>query len=91
MLIKTFKLFGRTWTISYPHKVDKEDSCGECYYVKAKIKIKRNLPPEEKDITLRHEQTHAMLEAIGREDLSNDEHFVDQFSRALHQVLTTEE
>ena len=39
--------------------------------------------------TLCHEVTHAMLDTIGREDLSQDEAFVDLLSNAIFQVLTT--
>ncbi len=49
------------------------------------------MPKEEKESTYYHEVTHAIFEAIGREDLSNNEHLVDQFSRALHQVIKTQE
>ena len=39
--------------------------------------------------TYLHEVTHAILDAMGKEDLSKDEEFVDMFSGLLHQVLTT--
>jgi hypothetical protein len=39
--------------------------------------------------TLCHEVTHAVLDTIGREDLSTDEAFVDLLSNAIYQVLTT--
>ena len=38
-----------------------------------------------------HELTHAMLEQIGRGDLSQDENFVDGLSESLTQYLITKE
>lgn len=39
--------------------------------------------------TLIHEVVHAVLDTIGREDLSQDEQFVDLLSNAMHQVVLT--
>jgi predicted SprT family Zn-dependent metalloprotease len=36
-----------------------------------------------------HEVVHAILDNIGKEDLSNDEQFVDQVGQLVHQVLKT--
>ncbi len=49
----------------------------------------KKMPESHLHHTLCHEVTHAVLDTIGREDLSQDEAFVDLLSNALYQVLTT--
>lgn len=49
----------------------------------------KKMPQSHLHHTLCHEITHAVLDHIGREDLSQDEAFVDLLSNALFQVLTT--
>lgn len=88
---KKFKLFGRTFRITHPHKIDKGSSWGSCDYGKASIKILRRLSDEDKEQTYLHEMTHAILDGLEYKELSEDEKFVDLFSKALHQVLTTQE
>lgn len=39
--------------------------------------------------TFWHEAAHAMLEHIGRKDLSEDEQFVDLLGQAIYQLLKT--
>lgn len=41
--------------------------------------------------TFLHELTHAVLTAMGRRKLNEDEEFVDAFSALLHQALTSAE
>ena len=88
---KQLKLFGRTIRVQQPWKVDKEDSRGEYDYLKGIIRIKRNMPLEEKEVVYLHELTHAILDALEYNDLSKDEDFIERFSRALHQTLITSE
>lgn len=88
---KTFKLFGLTFKITQPWKVDKEDSWGECSIAKKSLKVKRSLNKEQKEITYLHELTHAILDTLEYNELSHDEDFVERFSKALHQALTTSE
>jgi hypothetical protein len=49
----------------------------------------KKMPLSHLHHTLCHEVTHAVLDTIGREDLSRDEAFVDLLSNAVYQVLTT--
>jgi len=49
----------------------------------------KKMPASHLHHTLCHEVTHAVLDTIGREDLSQDEAFVDLLSNAFYQVLTT--
>lgn len=49
----------------------------------------KKMPESHLNHTLCHEVTHAILDTIGREDLSQDEAFVDLLSNAIFQVLTT--
>jgi len=87
---KTFKIFGITFKVTQPWKLDKKDShWGSCSISDKSIKVKRNLNQEQKEITYLHEITHAILDTLEYNDLSNDEDFVERFSKALHQVITT--
>lgn len=86
---KTFQIFGKTITVKQPWKVDREDSRGEWLYEKAVIKLRRSLNIEEKEVVFWHETVHSILDTLEYNDLSNDERFVERFSKALHQVLKT--
>lgn len=84
---KEFEIFGLTFKVTQPWKVDKEEHWGECSIAKKTIKIKRSLNQEQKEITYLHEVTHAILDCLEYDKLSNDEQFVERFSKALHQVI----
>jgi hypothetical protein len=84
---KEFSIFGKTIKVSQPWRVDKQDSRGEWAFLKSSIRIKRNMPIDEKEVVFLHELTHAILDNLEYNDLSNDEEFMERFSRALHQAL----
>lgn len=88
---KHFSIFGLNFKVTQPHKVDSKDNWGECSVAKKVIKVKRNLNKEQKEVTYLHELTHAILDCLEYNDLSNDEDFVERFSKALHQALKTSE
>lgn len=44
---------------------------------------------ERKEQTFYHELTHAILDAIGEDDLNCNEQFVDAFSNVLYQAIKT--
>lgn len=84
---RSFEIFGLTFKVKQPWKVDKDDHWGECSIAKKTIKIKRSLDQPQKEITYLHEVTHAILDCLEYNDLSNDEDFVERFSKAMHQVI----
>lgn len=86
---RTFNLFGYTFKVKSPWKVDKEDNWGEASIKNRWVKVKRGLNQEQREITYLHEMTHIILDCLEYNDLSDDEDFVERFSKALHQVLTT--
>ena len=88
---KQFKIFGLTIKVKQPWKVDKDDNWGEASIAKKTIKVKRSLNKEQKEVTYLHELTHIILDSLEYNDLSHDEDFVERFSKALHQALTTQE
>lgn len=49
----------------------------------------KSVSPERKEEVFFHELTHAVLDAMGKEDLNGDEEFVDSFAVLLHQALKT--
>lgn len=89
LIPKSFEIFGRTYKVLQPNKVDAEGNIGECDSLHNIIKIRRNLKRDLKELTYIHEITHAILDNLEYIDLSNDEVFVERFSKALHQVLKT--
>lgn len=89
---KKFKLVGLTFKIKQLWKLNsKDDHWGSCSVATKTIKLKRNLNKEQKEITYLHEIVHAILDVTEYEELSKDEKFVERFSKALHQVITTSE
>jgi hypothetical protein len=91
MIPKKFNLLGYTWTVKIhdgPVEAPDGDKCsGFCDYETCTIALDGSMKPEALWHAYLHEITHAVLNAIGREKLNNDEGFVDSFSGALAQVL----
>lgn len=79
-----------------PHTVvEKEDSFdalaknfGQINYDKAEIVINKDSHPYIKQETLCHEIVHGILVHIGRQDLSNDETFVQALGNAINQTFS---
>ena len=79
-----------------PHTViEKEDSfdavqknLGMIDYGKAEIVINKASNPYIKQETLCHEIVHGILVHIGRDDLSNDETFVQALGNAINQTFS---
>lgn len=92
-LPKQFKLFGMTYKVEQPNKVlfNGESVLGQCVNDTHTIQVRKNLKRELKELTYLHEITHAILYSLEYNKLSEDETFVERFSKALHQVLTTSE
>lgn len=75
-----------------PHKVvqvedvfDTECHFGMIDFKKCEIRINKDLTEELKTKTIYHEMVHGMLTHIGRDDLSNDEVFVQTLANAIYQ------
>ena len=69
-----------------------KDAYGEWYEQKKLIKLAKSKQDWSEHFALQvfwHEACHAILEHIGRGDLSQDEHFVDGLSEALTQLALT--
>lgn len=88
---RSFKLLNRNYKVTRPKAiiVDGEELNGYCESDVATIRIEKGLDKELADETFLHEMTHAILFALGYDELSYDEKFVGSFSAALHQVLKT--
>lgn len=81
-----------------PHKVKEVDStlgndggCGVINFLKAEIEINSAQAPECKKETLIHEMVHGMLSHIGRDDLSENETFVQSLANAIYQGFEIKE
>lgn len=87
-----FELFNRTYSVN--EMSDKVKSSGDqhgyCDYDKAEIEIYLDDDNREFcDHVWFHELTHAILNSIGKHDLSSNEELVDQIGAALHHVFKT--
>lgn len=58
--------------------------CGEIEHRKQKIKINKDMGLEYKKQTLFHEMIHGILVCIGRNDLSDNEQFVQALANGLY-------
>jgi hypothetical protein len=61
-----------------------DGSCGEIEYRKQTIRINEDMAPEYKEQTLIHEIVHGILVSIGRNDLSDDEVFVQSLATGIY-------
>ena len=86
---RKFTILHRTYKVSRVTKVDDDDSYGEYDYNTSTIKIKKGLSPDDEYQTFLHEITHAILTELSYDSLSQDERFVDVFSKALYQIIKT--
>jgi hypothetical protein len=86
-LPKSFELYGRTITVVYSDLQDA--ACAIWQSDLDRITVDPDLPKDTKAQSFLHECCHAWLEALGREDLSQDERFVDSLSGLMHQMLKT--
>jgi hypothetical protein len=94
-MIKEFNLGAVQWTVEVNNdKLDDRNAYGVCFYDASKIIVqtkseKVDRHPSAIEQTLYHEVVHAILDTMGKRDLSGDEEFVQQFSVLLHQFETT--
>jgi len=75
-----------------PHKIiycedsfNTDTHFGQIDYGKAVIKLSKDISKEQQGEALCHEVLHGMLVHIGKEDLSQDESFVQCLSNAIYQ------
>lgn len=94
---KKFKLFGTTINIVWDNKRMNDKSLyGLCDYSKNEITLSaiegtNELSEDRIKDTFYHEKTHAILDAMGEHDLSENEKFVDVFAKLLRQADETAE
>lgn len=90
--MKTIKICGIPYKI-----IDKEciegngRVCGEITYDECVIKMREGMHPDYYNQTLIHEVVHGMLVMIGRNDLSDDETFVQTLALAISQTFDLKE
>lgn len=60
---------------------------GQVDFLKAGIRINKDMAEAVKQEALVHEIVHAILVHIGRSDLSEDETFVQSFANAINQTF----
>ena len=94
---KSFKLFGSTIIVELNNtECNKEDAYGTARFKSNIIYLANkahgsSIDETEIESTFVHEVIHFIFTKLGYDELSDDEKLVKQFSKALHQVLTTQE
>ena len=90
-LPKQFKLFGTTVTVEFDNKECNDiGRYGAYAYAQSKITLSRTqqlltLCEDRIKDTFYHEKVHAILEMMRKDDLDNNENFVDTFAKLLRQ------
>lgn len=82
---RQFELQGRT--IRVVTKRLGEDTVAQWEARRDLITIIPDLPPDLRYASFLHECVHAWMDALGRENLSKDERFVDGLAGLVHQML----
>lgn len=86
--MKTVKICGIPYKIIEVDYIEGNDRViGEISYDECIIKIRKGQFPEYEKQTIIHEIVHGMLVQIGRNDLSNDETFVQTMALAISQTF----
>lgn len=94
-MIKSFKLGAVTWDVNFNNdRTASQDALGLCSYVEASIYVAEKargklVDLEVQEQTVYHEVIHAMLDAIGYNELGEDEKFVNSMGTLLHQFIKT--
>lgn len=89
----SFQLFNQTIKVVYSRTlIDKKGAFGLWYETKNTIYLQQStrkhpLTKEQVNATFLHEVTHALLDLIGEQKLSNNEKFVSSYSQLLHQFI----
>lgn len=82
----TISICGIPHEVVYANDVfDNDTHYGQIDYGKAAIKISKDVSKEQQDEALCHEILHGILVHIGKDELSQDESFVQCLSNALYQ------
>ena len=97
LIPKSFELGGCTYTVSLSDKRPEGSSnslCAHTIYSKNIIEIYTNhvgyeATTDYNELSYYHEITHDILRAMGKDDLNDDESFVETFSNFLHQIMKT--
>jgi hypothetical protein len=92
-MIKSFRLGNRKYKVKVVDSID-DSGLGRNASCLGVIHISKNfhgykIPFDSKEQTLYHEVLHAIMSEIGRDDLNNDEVFIQSTSLLLHQFERT--
>lgn len=91
---KKFQILGHTYKVKLLKKVNGGKDHGEVDDNKKIVRLERESteqPLSKVEETWLHEMVHAILDELAYHKLSDDEIFVERFSKALHQALKTSE
>lgn len=83
----SFSVGGYTYNVEYSPKYMFNN--GECDFQNETITLSSAVSESQQMRTFLHEMTHALLVAIGKKDLNDDEEFVDTVANHLYQIIKT--
>lgn len=87
-ILSSVNICGITYKIEYVEdKFDMDLHFGQIEYGKGRILVNKDLAPDVMRQTIVHEMVHGMLLALGYNELTNDEQFVQAFSTAISQTF----
>jgi len=92
-LPKKVKVGNNWYTVDVADTIRNRPFIGEVHYAKRTITLARKsyhgvpLKLSALHETFWHELTHAILESMGRDELNNDEDFVEEFSNRLAKAI----
>lgn len=86
----TFDAVNRTWRVRFGTDMKKKVD-GEARYEPATIVIRPGLQPQWTEHTYLHELVHVIFNALGWDQMNDDEGKVDAMAGILHQILSTQD
>lgn|SRR4030043_1171774 len=96
-MIKRFTLGAVEWTVEVANtRGDDREAYGATFYDESKILLQDTTLGKPRastaiEQTLYHEIVHAILDTLGKRELSKDEEFIQSFSLLLHQFEKTKQ
>lgn len=86
----SFSCMGTEWNVvRMPGLITLSNCMGQTRHVESEIYIDASLEGDQLYHTYYHELMHVLCNALGRQDLNNDEAFIDLMAGLLYQIDKT--
>lgn len=87
---KSIEVAGQEWVIELKDKIlSDHNNFGMTIWKPSRIEIDSSLAGDDRGITYFHELMHVITKTIGRQDLNEDEGFIDLVGQLLWQSVKT--